>query len=51
MILMNKDIPVLWFDTEDKLVQVLNNDMLPYQLKDFIKSSEELTTLSQMINF
>ena len=50
MILMNKDIPVLWFDTEDKLVQVLNNDMLPYQLKDFIKSSEELTTLSQMIN-
>lgn len=50
MYLMNKDIPVLWFDTGDKIIEVLNNDMLPFQLRDYIKSSSELTTLSQMIN-
>lgn len=49
MFLMNGDIKALWFDTEDYLIKVLNNKMLPYQLKDNIKNSEDLTSISEHI--
>ena len=38
-ILMNKDIPVLKFDLDDFYIEVLNNQFLPYSLKDFIKTT------------
>lgn len=37
--LMNKDIPVLLFDFEDKYIKVLNNWFLPYMLKDYVIDS------------
>lgn len=49
MFLMNKDIPVLFFDNEDKIIKILNNEMLPYQLIDNIKDSSYITTLSEGI--
>lgn len=40
MILMNGDTPVLYFSLDDYVIKVLNNDFLPYPLKDFIKSTQ-----------
>lgn len=39
--LMNKDVPCLALDTEDYSFSVLNNDLLPYPLKDFVRSTGE----------
>jgi hypothetical protein len=44
MYLMNTDTPVLWFDDMDYSVLVLNNDMLPYSLRDLIQSSNNCLT-------
>ena len=38
--LMNGDIPVLNFDFEDMYIELLNNDFLPYELKDYIKTTD-----------
>ena len=40
MILMNGDIPVLEFDLEDMYLKVLNNQFLPYVLKDYIQTTD-----------
>ena len=40
MLLMNGDISVLYFDLDDYIIQVLNNDFLPYALKDFVCSTK-----------
>ena len=45
MYLMNMDIPVLWFDDRDYSVIVLNNDMLPYFLRDNIKSLYDIVLI------
>lgn len=37
--LMHKDLEVLRFDLDDCYIQVLNNDFLPYQLKDCIQTT------------
>lgn len=39
MLLMNRNKPVLRFDLEDMYLEVLNNDFLPYALKDFVKTT------------
>ena len=39
MLLMNGDKPVLKFDLENMCMEVLNNEFLPYALKDYIKST------------
>lgn len=52
MYLMNIDIPVLWFDDMDYSVIVLNDKMLPYYLKDNIKSSDDCLTAKEIaVNF
>ena len=38
-ILMNGDIPVLEFEL-DAYMKVLNNDFLPYELKDFVQDTD-----------
>lgn len=38
-ILMNSDIPVLRYNDNYTGIEVLNNDFLPYSLKDYIKST------------
>ncbi len=40
MYLMNGDKPVLYFDFNEGLLQVIDNDFLPYSLKDYIKTSD-----------
>lgn len=40
MLLMNGDIPALYFDLDNYIIQVLNNDFLPYALKDFVCSTK-----------
>ena len=40
MILMNTDRPVLYYDLQDYTIQVIDNDFLPYALKDYIKSTQ-----------
>jgi len=47
MYLMNKDIPVLWFDNKEMTLVILNNDMLPFSLRDGIQSSDKMKTLPQ----
>ena len=51
-LLMNKDVPVLLFNLEetDNYVVVLNNTMLPFMLRDYIKTSsiESLATINKM---
>lgn len=47
MILMNKNIEVLFFDEIDRTIIVLNDVMLPYQLKDNIKNSETIKTIHE----
>lgn len=49
MLLMNGTVKVLWFDTHDFLIQVLNNEMLPYILRDSIQDSENLRTIPEHI--
>lgn len=49
MILMNKDREVLFFDDEDKTIKILNNEMLPYQLIDDLKDSEDIQTIGEGI--
>ena len=39
MFLMNGNKPVLEFSLEDMYINVLDNNFLPYELKDFIKTS------------
>lgn len=36
--LMNSNTPVLAYDLEEQHMVVLNNDMLPYELKDFVQT-------------
>ena len=38
-ILMNFDTPVLSYDFEDMYLEVLNNDLLPYPMKDYIETT------------
>lgn len=38
-ILMNKDREVLRFDLDDCYIEVLDNEFLPYQLKDFVQTT------------
>ena len=52
MYLMNIDEPVLWFDDTDYSVIVMNNEMLPYSLRDGIKSSNDCKTPKEIaVNF
>ena len=39
MLLMNGDRPVLQFHIDDFFIKVLDNDFLPYPLKDYVKDS------------
>ena len=39
-ILMNGDTPVLRFDMDEYYMEVLNNDMLPYELRDFVQTTD-----------
>ena len=39
MVLMNKDTEVLEFSLEDMYLRVINNNLLPYELKDYIKTT------------
>lgn len=49
---MNINEPVLWFDDMDYSVVVMNNEMLPYFLKDYIKSSDDCKTPKEIaVNF
>ena len=41
MILFNKDRPVLQFDLEEPYIEVKNNNLLPYTLRDHIKTTGE----------
>lgn len=50
MLLMNKNIPVLYFDMEDKTVEILNNEMLPFCMINHIKNTSKIKTLSEGIN-
>ncbi len=38
--LMNGDTPVLGFDLDDGIIEVINNKMLPYELKDHVKTTD-----------
>lgn len=40
MYLMNGDKEVLYYDLDDMIINVINNDFLPYSLKDFIKTTD-----------
>lgn len=40
MILMNKDTAVLEFSLDDMYLKVLNNKLLPYELRDYIKTTD-----------
>lgn len=46
-ILMNGDTPVLDFDLEEHDFKVLNNQFLPFPLKDFIRDIEGCTSLKE----
>lgn len=48
MILMNGDTTVLHFDFDEYVIQVLNNDFLPYSLKDFVQSIKPGDSLKEM---
>ena len=37
--LMNNDIPVLAYDRDDLDIVVMNNEMLPYELKDYVRTA------------
>jgi len=37
--LMNNNTPVLAYDMEEQYMVVLNNEMLPYELKDFVQTT------------
>ena len=41
--LMNKDTPMLGYDFDDQYIVVIDNDMLPYNLKDNIKTTEYIS--------
>lgn len=41
--LMNKDTPVLGYDLDDRYIVVMDNNMLPYNLKDHIKTTEYIS--------
>lgn len=47
MYLMNGDIPVLWFDNEEKTIVVKNNQMLPLQLVDNLQNTEDCRTIAE----
>ena len=47
--LKNTDRPVLTFDEEFSYIQVLDNDFLPWRLKDFIKSSSHAKNLKEAL--
>lgn len=49
MYLMNKDVPVLWFDPEEYLISIINPQMLPYALKDNLLDSTQITSINQGI--
>ena len=38
-ILMNGDTPVLAFDLDEPYIEVLNNDFLPYALRDYVETT------------
>lgn len=40
-VLMNGDIETLYMDLEEGMIQVLNNQFLPYALKDYIRTTGE----------
>ena len=40
-LMMNKDRPVLRFDLEEMYIQVIDNRLLPYPLKDYVLTSGE----------
>jgi len=40
MLLMNGNKPILEFDLEDMYIHVLNNDFLPFALKDYIQTTD-----------
>lgn len=40
MYLNNGDKTVLYFDMEDEIMEVIDNDHLPYPLKDYVRSSD-----------
>lgn len=50
MILMNKDTEVLEFSLEDMYLRVINNNLLPYELKDYIKTTNQLDFKKSMVD-
>lgn len=50
MILMNKDTEVLEFSLEDMYLRVINNNLLPYELKDYIKTTNPLDFKKSMVD-
>ena len=40
MLLMNGDRPVLYFDLDERVMKVLDNQFLPFRLKDYIVSTD-----------
>ena len=50
MYLMNGDKKVLWFDNDYTTIKVLDNDFLPYSLKDYVKDSYSLSFKQAVFN-
>jgi hypothetical protein len=48
--LMNGDTPAILFDLDDMYIQVLNNDVLPYALKDFVQTSNPANFKKSLID-
>ena len=40
--LMNDNIPVLAYDMEDQCIVVMDNERLPYELKDYVQTQIRL---------
>ena len=49
MYLMNGDKAVLFYDLEDMIIKVIDNEYLPYPLKDYIKSTDLTNGIKGML--
>lgn len=49
MILMNGNRQVLYYNLDDYIIEVLDNEFLPYPLKDFIKSTKSFAKPKDMV--
>lgn len=51
MLLMNGTREVMQFDTDEFYINIINNQLLPFTLKDYIKSTENITSMKEILKY